>query len=542
MFGEEELYDISSDITYSRAIDKLSAKINGEFRDVFKGLDSDYIARTYLMAKNIADTTRLIEQNAQYDIGSNIVNRTPGGYSEQVLLSDLQLITLKRDSNTGRYTDDADKDGLIDGRELGNDDGTYKPLKISGFIKKMLKAEAGNSYSSATDPDYMYNMYKANIRDAATAADNAENNGSIVTPGRDKEKFIQTQHDIRVIGDDIYVDVMSYTSNPILKDSDFDGVWDGYGEEDEAHKNQYKDNKPLDNSITGDMVSSNRHFNKNIYFDSHMDYRYFYMEPYNYYDELSTMSLLLANAMNKKGRELSDIDYVMPKIGYDNYVRRNAYGNVGGINVAGIDIGGVDYNVEYITGLKVIEYSKDNTASNYLSKIIVPVIIKTPDNISLSNSYSEIGEPKWIEKCDTGIERHNVKSYEVYAELIKDDIERYCHDTTGIDINSKNIIFWITGHKEAGAIANVLASKYIDEGHNVYAYTFGAPFTIYNNPDEEGYTRNGYNARYDSIFNCFGSYWNYCHRHFNSIFPLNCYCSNSYFGHYTLSICTVGER
>ena len=27
---------------------------------------------------------------------------------------------------------------------------------------------------------------------------------------RDKEKFIQTQHDIRVVGDDIYVDVMAY--------------------------------------------------------------------------------------------------------------------------------------------------------------------------------------------------------------------------------------------------------------------------------------------------------------------------------------------
>ena len=42
-------------------------KINGEFKDVFVELDSEYIARTYLMAKNIADNTRLVEQNAQYD-------------------------------------------------------------------------------------------------------------------------------------------------------------------------------------------------------------------------------------------------------------------------------------------------------------------------------------------------------------------------------------------------------------------------------------------------------------------------------------------
>ena len=132
---------------------------------MFKGLDSDYIARTYLMAKNIADTTRLIEQNAQYDIGSNIVNRTPGGYSEQVLLSDLQLMSLERGSDN-KFSLDADKDGLVDGRKLGSDEGPTTSLKISGFIKKLLKAEAGDNYSND-----MYNMYKANIQAVATAAD-----------------------------------------------------------------------------------------------------------------------------------------------------------------------------------------------------------------------------------------------------------------------------------------------------------------------------------------------------------------------------------
>ena len=68
VFGEEELYDISSDITYSNAIKNLSNKINGEFKDVFVGLDSEYIARTYLMAKNIADNTRLIEMRQQENI------------------------------------------------------------------------------------------------------------------------------------------------------------------------------------------------------------------------------------------------------------------------------------------------------------------------------------------------------------------------------------------------------------------------------------------------------------------------------------------
>ena len=57
------------------------------------------------MAKNIASNTRMIEQNAQYDIGSNIISRTSGGYDNNVLLSDLQLIKLERDKNGERIID-----------------------------------------------------------------------------------------------------------------------------------------------------------------------------------------------------------------------------------------------------------------------------------------------------------------------------------------------------------------------------------------------------------------------------------------------------
>lgn len=40
-----------------------------------------------------------------------------------------------------------------------------------------------------------------------------------------------------------------------------------------------------------------------------------------------------------------------------------------------------------------------------------------------------------------------------------------------------------------------------DMGQSVYAYTFGAPMTIYNNSDEPGYTKTGYSAINDCIFN-----------------------------------------
>ena len=483
LFGEEEDYSINSDVTYTQAMNNIKSKMEqSPFNKIFgDSLSSEHIARTYLMAKNIAENHRLTNQNAQYDIGSNILQRTPGGYDNTILLTDLQKITLERGEDK-KFSKDADKDGILDGNEMG----TYEQVDITDFVKHMLKAESG-----LTDVSALMTNYK----------------NRIIAANNDKTKInlVESQKDIDVVRegneDKIKVFLMSYKSNPILKDTDFDGIDDGYGEDDEAHKNVYRDEKPLDNSIKGNIKSSNRHIYENVSFASHMDYRYFFMDEYNYYDELSTMSLLLSNAMNNSGEVLSNIDYMMPHIGYDNYVRRNAYGDVGGANVLGIDIGGVNYNVEYVTGLKEVKYSKDNSANNYISKLIVPIIIKTPNEINLSKSYSEIGEPNWTEKCDTGKERHNVKSYEVYAELIKDDLHRYCLETTGININAKNIVFWITGHKEAGAIANVLASKYIDDGHKVYAYTFGSPMTLYNNPDEKGYTRTGYSMRYDSIFN-----------------------------------------
>ena len=50
---------------------------------------------------------------------------------------------------------------------------------------------------------------------------------------------------------------MSYTSNPIMKDTDFDGVWDGYGKDDEENKNKYRDENPKDNTIGGKITMLN---------------------------------------------------------------------------------------------------------------------------------------------------------------------------------------------------------------------------------------------------------------------------------------------
>lgn len=60
-------------------------------------------------------------------------------------------------------------------------------------------------------------------------------------------------------------------------------------------------------------------------------------------------------------------------------------------------------------------------------------------------------------------------------------------------VNESCAAYWITGHSRGGAIANLLSAYLIDEGQEVYAYTFAAPNTTTNN---EYLTR-----KYDSIFN-----------------------------------------
>ena len=128
------------------------------FNILFDGtLKRVYVARTYLMAKNIAENHRLTNQNAQYDIGSNILQRTPGGNDNTILLTDLQKIQLNRAEN-GAFTDDADKDGLTDGKELNG----YKPVDITGFVEHLLTAESGLPNVSTLLENYKAHIIEAN--------------------------------------------------------------------------------------------------------------------------------------------------------------------------------------------------------------------------------------------------------------------------------------------------------------------------------------------------------------------------------------------
>ena len=92
-----------------------------------------------------------------------------------------------------------------------------------------------------------------------------------------------------------------------------------------------------------------------------MDYRYFFMNNKNYYDELSTMSLMLCNAMeNPYNTEINDVEQLLSRIGMnDNRTTREA--------VAG------GSRVNYITATNDIEYTHnaDETPIKKRVKLII---------------------------------------------------------------------------------------------------------------------------------------------------------------------------
>ena len=131
LFGEEENIKRKMEISpFKKILDKI--------------IGSVYISRTYLMAKNIVENQRIKNQNAQYNIASNILSRTPGGDNNEIILSDLQKIKLNT-AKDNEFPDDTDRDGITDGNELTK----LKKVDITGFVELLLKAESGLNEVSA---------------------------------------------------------------------------------------------------------------------------------------------------------------------------------------------------------------------------------------------------------------------------------------------------------------------------------------------------------------------------------------------------------
>ena len=260
------------------------------------------------------------------------------------------------------------------------------------------------------------------------------------------------------------VTVYQYKSNPILSDSDFDGIPDG------------RDTKPLNNQFKGRM-----HYKLdkkveicNVEFS--VDYRDFFENNKKYLKKLSVLSSLYASDIYKNLYiEVTD----GAKGGSDN---QTDFGKIFGLKDAeNIKIEGTDYSVdkddvtEFFVGHRLVKYKGQNR------EIIILSIRGTNGTNAEWSSNFDVGadtneyynimgksHPDWKNKG-------NHKGFDVAANRVLDKFNAYL---ARHGLNSSNVkkSLLITGHSRGAAIANLLGAHFEkDVNFRSYTYTFAAP-------------------------------------------------------------------
>ena len=298
---------------------------------------------------------------------------------------------------------------------------------------------------------------------------------------------------------DPYIKMWAYKSNPALPDTDFDGRNDDY----DFHR-------PLENRQSGKMSTLNY---ERVNFDYCQDYRYFFMPSTQYYYELSEMSMVLANMVNKKSginrRWNKDTNYVNRIADDGGGITTNSYretyntnGIAGYMNYIGLDdieeydmsntVG--DSNVcRYAIGHRDVVYALGRT-QNVVRNVIA---ISIGDiEAKAAQLYANFDGHAGREGDYT--EYHHV-GFDIVANRILEKLERYASRYAP----RYQKVYWITGEGGGGSVANLLAQKMIKKNgnKNVYCYTFQALNTI--NCNNIPAVQRISNEPYGSIFNLY---------------------------------------
>lgn len=267
--------------------------------------------------------------------------------------------------------------------------------------------------------------------------------------------------------DGVYITVYPYKSNPILEDTDFDGVTDD------------NDSDPLNGERTGKMRGyydvNNAHYT--------MDFRDFKKDLNTYNKELATTSLVFANGIYGDGfvalnADTTSIEKLLKYHGFEKVID---YSLSKGYNNDTISVSPyMDDDISELgIGYHDIKYAGKTT------RIVALIIRGTDGTIEEWSSNFDMGDPdEW--------DSNHHKGFYITEERIRSFVNKYesaYNINTGVD----EVIYWVTGHSRGAALSNLLAAKLIDSGKKVVAYTFATPSTTIDN--------NINNIKYDSIFN-----------------------------------------
>lgn len=275
-----------------------------------------------------------------------------------------------------------------------------------------------------------------------------------------------------VLDTDALAEIGPAPDQPVLNaaaDSDYDGVPDS----------KEKAAKRKDNSFSGTMLG--------YYNIADATYTFDYLEFFNsattYSNDISSASLMLANAIYDDcgfvyddGRQITDIVEMMEYHGFEDVVD---YKMVNGFNNGTIK--GSAYKDDNVSEVCIGHHT---VTYNGKTKTILGIVIRgTNGTVQEWSSNFDMGDP------DVWTSKHH-KGFYTTEKRIRSFVNSY---VAAYVSGAPGLTYWITGHSRGAALANLLAANMVDKGNSVYAYTFATPTTTT--------STNMSKAKYNCIFN-----------------------------------------
>ncbi|MBO6060508.1 MAG: hypothetical protein J6P98_00120, partial [Clostridia bacterium] len=282
-----------------------------------------------------------------------------------------------------------------------------------------------------------------------------------------------------------------------VDDSDYDGIPDAY------------DRYPTSNTFNGKMKSGHDGETTVSYT---MDLRSFFNGNTVYHEDLATVSVI-GSAMAYYPTEASDT-YVQfsasqtweggtaSKVGGVALMQLHGFKDVADYT---LDSYGDDDMCEMVIGHQTVTF-------NGVTKVIVAIWVRgteptseeewssnfnVGDLVRFFDAYDSVEGKSPRQSNDDWTRKTNHRGFDVCATRLLNYLKTYYFDeyvAPAVAAEAEaSVTYWLTGHSRGAAVANLMASYLIDEGEEVFAYTFAAP---YNTANTEASAE-----KYDCIFN-----------------------------------------
>ena len=292
-------------------------------------------------------------------------------------------------------------------------------------------------------------------------------------------------------------------SAPVLPDSDYDGIPDTF------------DAAPDSNLFTGKLKSGHDGATTVSYT---MDFRNFFGDNSVYYPELGSVSVMGA-ALAYYAADYSNAYFTfdVPQTWEGGTASR-----VNGVELMQVlgfeDV--VDYALdtvyddddlcEAVIGHRTVTYNGE-------TKIILAIWVRGTDSTSIEewssnfnvgdlvrffDQYDSVAGKSPRQSNDDWSRKTNHRGFDVCATRLLNYLKDYYLDPfvqPALDAAAAEsdgevtLAYWLTGHSRGAAVANLMASYLIDEGNEVFAYTFATPYNTANTESSA--------EKYDCIFN-----------------------------------------